>query len=393
MLLATACGGSAAPNNVPPVAYNGTLPAAVPARALFNTLTVEGSANGGKPRPILVDTGSPLTGVDPSSWPDAKLSANVAVIASLAVGSLLFDQVPAVPLTECGTSCGAFDVTGVLGGNVLRGFRVGLDYQAPATLFGPAALPQDAESSPIVVDFDLAGGGTGSIAGGNGQVVNVPPTRLVVEATIEGAKRTLVIDTGASYTLLRQSLFTTLVSDGRAQITVATSTATGASQGTVARTHDLGVGATDAMGSPVASVADDEVDNVANEVGRSVDGMLGGSFLRGFYAVIDYGARQASLYPYKVADALADEFDRVGVFLAEDGDGYAIAQAVDPSEQGLVGEVLIDVDGTPVAGLDPDQADRLLRGPPGAMHTLHIQRGGSAQAETLPVRDVLPLSP
>jgi hypothetical protein len=142
----------------------------------------------------------------------------------------------------------------------------------------------------------------------------------------------------------------------------------------------------------VASVPDDQVDNVANELGVAVDGMLGGSFLRGFYTLVDYGTQEASLYPYDVADPLADEFDRVGVFLAEEAGGYVIAQAILPDQQGLVGAALVDVDGTPVQGLDPDQADRLLRGQPGTTHTLHLRVAGTVQASTLPVEDVLPLN-
>lgn len=387
-----ACGGSTS-SEVPPVAYEGPLPAAVSARLLFDTLTVEASIDGVTSRPLLVDTGSPMTGFDPRSWPEVQLSADASVLPSLALGPLTFEQVPAVTLTECGTTCGPYDVTGVVGGNVLRSFVVGFDYQAPAVTFGPTALPGDAQASAVTVGFDLTGGGTGTIAGGNGQVVNVPPTRLVVQATIEGTARTLVIDTGSSYTLLRQSLFSPLVSDGRAQLTLDASTATGAAQGSVARTHTLVVGAAQASGSPVGSVPDEQIDDLASETGLAIDGLLGGSFLRAFYTLIDYGQRQASLYPYSVVDPLADEFDRVGVFLAEDGSGYVVTQAVEQSEQSLVGAVLVDVDGTPVMGLDPDQADRLLRGAPGTTHTLHLQSGDSVQAETLPVQDVLPLAP
>jgi Aspartyl protease len=388
----TACGSTAA-NDVAPVAYEGTLPAPVSARYFFNTLTVATSVDGATSRPLLVDTGSPLTGVDPSSWPDANLPANFSVLSSLVVGPLTFEQVPSVPLTECGTTCGAYDVTGVLGGNVLRSFVVGFDYQAPRVVLGPSTVPTDAQASAITVGLDVEGGGTGTIAGGNGQVVDVPPTRLVLQATVEGTARTLIVDTGSSYTLLRQSLFATMVSDGRSQISLTVSTATGAAQGSVARTHTLSVGAAQASGSPVGSVPDDEVDDLATEIGGSVDGMLGGSFLRAFYTTVDYGGQQLSLYPFVTADPLADEFDRVGVFLAENGDGYVVAQAVEPSEEGLVGEVLVDVDGTPVAGLDPDQADRLLRGAPGTSHTLHLQTAGGIEAQTLPVQDVLPLSP
>jgi hypothetical protein len=385
-----ACNGSTA-SNVPPVAYKGALPASVPARFLFNTLTALAQVDGAQTLPILVDTGSPMTGVDPASWPKASLAADVSTLPSLTVGALDFEQVPVVPLTECGASCGPFDVTGVLGGNVLRSFVVGFDYQAPAVIFGPGALPADALTPPTTISVDLAGGGIGTIAGGDGQQVDVPPTRLVVEVTLEGTVRTLVVDTGSSYTLLSESLFSTIISDGRAVLTLDASTATGGAQIQVARSRTMNLGGIAVAGSPIAGVPDATVANLTSEVGRNIDGLLGGSVLSAFYTLVDYGGQQLSLYPFRTRDPLADEFVRVGVFLAEDGAGYVIGQGVAPSSKSLLGQTVVDVDGTAVAGLDPDQADRLLRGQAGTSHTLHLQAHGATNTATLPVADVLPL--
>jgi hypothetical protein len=386
------CNGQAS-TNVPPVAYTGSLPASVPARYLFNTLTVEAAIGKSMQRPIVVDTGSPMTGVDPASWPDADLSATFTTLPSLAVGSLTFESVPAVPLSICGTTCGPFDTTGVLGGNILRSFVIGFDYQAPAVLFGPTQVPSDAQASPITVGLDLAGGGMETLAGGDGQELDVPPTRLIVTVTIEGTARTMILDTGSSYTLLSETLFKQIVADGRTVLPFEASTVMGGAQSDVARTHTMSVSAAQATGSPIASIDDGTIGNLSSETGQSIDGLLGGSLLRAYYTQIDYGSRQLALYPFKVADPLADEFDRVGVFLAEDGAGYAIGQAVTASAQYLLGDVLVDVDGTSVSGLDPDQADRLLRGTPGGSHMLHVERNGTAVAVTLPIEDVLPLMP
>ena len=392
-LVLAACSSSTTDGGVPPVAYVGALPATLPARYVANTLSVQASINASTARPFLVDTGSPITGFDPSAWPDANVASSTSVLGSLAVGPLTFTQVPSAALSECGTACGPYDAAGLLGGNVLRSFVVAFDYRTPAVVLGPTAVPATVQASPTIVAFVLAGGGRGTIAGGNGQIVEVPPTRLVVQAQIDGAARTLVVDTGASFTLLRQSLFAPLVADGRAQLTFKAATATGATQGTVARARSLRVGAAAQAGSPVGGVADADMDSIASETGHAVDGLLGGSFLRAFYAVVDYGNGHAALYPYTAADPVADEFTRVGVFLAASGGGYVVSHAVATTDSGLVGAMLVDVDGTTVAGKDPEQADRLLRGSLGATHTLHLQRGGVIEAKTLPVQDVLPLPP
>ena len=389
---AAGCGGSSSPS-VPPVAHTGALPAVVPARYVSNVLTVAASADGAAARPVLVDTGSPMSGVDPASWTDARIPTDVSTLASLTVGPLRFTQVPVVPLAECGAGCGPFDVTGLLGGNVLRSLPVAFDYRAPAVTFGHAAVPASARTPPVVLPFTLAGGGSGTIAGGNGAVIDVPPTRIVLHPTIDGTARALVLDTGSSYTLLRQSVFAKVVADGRAQLTLTAATATGSAQGAVTRTRTLALDGATANGSPIASVPDAQVDDVAGETGEAIDGMLGGSFLRGFYATVDYPGGELSLYPYAAADPLADEFDRVGVFLVGSDGGFDVVQATDPAAKGLVGAVLNDVDGAPVAGLDPEQADRLLRGQPGTTHTLHIGTPGALAAVTLTVKDVLALAP
>ena len=394
-LVVTACGSPAA-NEVPPVAYEGTLPASASARYFFNTLTVEASVDGATSRPLLVDTGSPLTGVDPTSWPDAAAGGRISPsLSALAVGPLTFEQVPSAPLTECGTSCGPYDVTGVLGGNVLRSFVVGFDYQGPTVVLGPTTLPSDAQG--VGHDDRLRRGGRRNRdhrrRRRSGRRRPAHAAGPAGDHRGHGAhahrRHRLELHAPAAVALRDHGLGRT-----RPAISQSVSTASGAAQGSVARTHTLVVGAAQATGSPVGSIPDDEVDDLATEIGGSVDGMLGGSFLRAFYATSTTARGQLSLYPYVTADPLADEFDRVGVFLAEDGaGGYVVAQAVEPSEQGLVGEPLVDVDGTPVAGLDPDQADRLCGARPGRPTRCTCRPRGGVEAQTLPVQDVLPLSP
>jgi hypothetical protein len=393
--LALAACSSSKSNDVPPVAYQGTLPSTTPARFAANVLTIAASVDQATLRPLVMDTGSPLTGIDPGSYAGVPIPADASSLTTLGVGSLVFQNVPSVALTECGGSCGPFDITGVVGGNILRSFVVAFDYRAPAVVLANAAPspPANTGGAPVRVAFDVAGGGTGSIAGGNGETVNLAPTRIVVQASIEGTSRTLVLDTGSSYTELRTSLYTAVVSDGRAQLGLSTLTAVGVSTGSVARTRALALGDAQAMGSPLGSTPDNIVDNLSNETGMTIDGTIGGSFLRAFYVVIDYAGHLLTLYPYAAADPLADEFQRVGVFLGAKGTGYVVAQAMDTTAASYVGDVVVDVDGAKLDGLDPEAADRLLRGQPGGAHTLHVQHRSLVTPVTLTIKDVLPLGP
>ena len=58
-----------------------------------------------------------------------------------------------------------------------------------------------------------------------------------------------------------------------------------------------------------------------------------------------------------------------------------------------MGATLIDVDGIPLSGLDPEASDRLLRGQTGAIHALHYApTTGTMKTVMLPVEDVLPIT-
>ncbi len=395
-VMLVACGSTVPDQGPQPVAYQGMLPATVPARLHANVLTIAATVNGTRARALLVDTGAALTGVDPIAYADANLAAGGQVLSSLNIGSLAFKDVPSTSLNECGNACGAFDVTGVLGGNVLRSFTIALDYRAPAVTFGQSPTPAGVLPTPQVIAFRLAGGGTGIIAGGSGTVLDVPRSRIVVSVEIEGALRTLVVDTGASYTLLRQSLYTALVADGRAQLRVQSATASGIAQGSLTRARSLALDRLTSTGAVMTGVPDELVQNLENEVGTAIDGLLGGSFLRTYYAVVDYAGSRLLLYPYSTPDTRVDELVRTPVFLTAKGSTYVVDQVltgVSASDaQKVQGRTLIDIDGTKLDGLDPEAADRLLRGPTGAAHTLHVQRAGSLEVDAvvLPVLDVLP---
>ena len=110
---------------------------------------------------------------------------------------------------------------GLLGGNVMRQFMVRFDYAHPDHAFRlgmpPMEMATDGVETPgNSADFTLEGGGLGRV--GDGGVVSFPATRIPIQVEIDGVTHPFVLDSGASETTVRASLFTTVTADGRAQL-------------------------------------------------------------------------------------------------------------------------------------------------------------------------------
>ena len=107
------------------------------------------------------------------------------------------------------------------------------------------------------------------------------------------------------------------------------------------------------------------------EVHHTVDGLLGGNFLRNFLVTIDYPEGVLHLQRY-TTPPIADEFQRVGVELgiANGAHRYGIARVYPGSDaaakQLSVGDEVVSVDGVALDDLDPLAADDSLNGTVGA---------------------------
>src|SRR5262249_35868654 len=203
-----------------PIRYEGT-PGTVPAVFAQNVLRVMASVNGSPKRAVVVDTGAAITAFDGTGFADASFKSGKADTVGL--DGLTFHDVPAVEVSICGSSCTETSVNGLLGANILRQFVASFDYQGGFFSLGPKDTPDWADPSGISVPFALEGGGTGTIQGSN-TVLTVPATRIGFTVTIDGKDRRVILDTGASYVLLRPSLFSDLTSDGRKTLAVSDQT-------------------------------------------------------------------------------------------------------------------------------------------------------------------------
>jgi hypothetical protein len=296
---------------------------------------------------------------------------------------------------------------GLFGGNVMRQFTVRLDYANPQLAFRlgmPSMEPavEGVEVPGAAIPFKLEGGGRGQVPGG--QVVSYPATRIPLDVTVEGVSHPFILDTGASETTVRGSIFSTLTADGRKQLAgLPISTVSGPTSSTVTRTRALMVGgetvtnpAVMTLGNPIG---DDIIDTIQAEVGHPVDGLLGGNFLREFMVTIDYPKGTLHLQRYTSA-AIVDEFKRVGFELGT-GTGthrYAVGvvyAGTDAAAKMLtVGDEVVSVDGQALDPLDSVTADDLLNGAVGSTHAVALGQTAVASLTnttvTLLVEDLIP---
>ena len=395
VLALAACTGATDPHAALTVAGAlGTPTAAVVSQSTLRVaVAVDGQAGGR----LIVDSGAPLTTLSPTAWPGVSLPYS-ATIDSLAVGDVTIGHLPVLGADLFGATPGA--AAGLLGGNTLCRFAAVLDYRAPSLRLGASGFDAPAVVGAVAaaraVPFRLEGGSDNSMA--NAQGLAWPATRVVVSALVEGAPRTLVVDSGSSYVVLRHALFDALVSDGRKVLGgVRIGGAGDVLEGRLTRSRSVALADTAVAGAAVLDVGDALLDRFAAEIGEPVDGLLGGAYLREFLVTIDYPARTLGLARYAARDHIDPlEFQQIGLTLAAAPGGshrwsvVGIFDGTSAARAGItVGDEVIAIDGTQLDALEQDAARATLHGPAGAQKQVQTARG----TFMVMVEDLLPPLP
>jgi hypothetical protein len=371
----------------------GDIQTPIPVTLVGNVMFASASV-GGETHAIAIDTGSPLTMIDPSVFANGQVAAGRNVLDLTVGGSITFTGLPVQGIAICGASC---ELMGLLGGDVLGRYAVSFDYRNRQFAFD--ALAGDGNTTDVPVSIE--GGGRGQI-NGTGDVVTIGPTRIEVAVTVEGQPHAFLVDSGASFVTVRTAVFDAMVADGRAQIDTSFLTIGGAQAGHVTRMRALDVGAAEVTALPALTLGDALLDTVSAEVGHTIDGLVGGTFLRQFLVTVDYPGRRLVLDRYASEDHVHDEFERMGMLLQSDGAGGYRTGTVFPGSDAATnpgvpacffGSVVASIDGQAVAGLAPDDADTLLRGAPGTTKGVQVTSkcDGSPIAFAFKVEELLPL--
>ncbi|HLK89310.1 MAG TPA: aspartyl protease family protein [Polyangia bacterium] len=372
-----------------------------PSTALIsgNLIFVNASMNAMDENPglfgMLIDSGSPVVLIDPTlfggsgptSASQIPTTVNLGLLDAAGNPVVIIDNTPVLQVTT--KMMTALGFGGILGGNVMQKFSVQLDYSAPMMegfcLGCKAGGNPNVQSPGGLVSFTLKGGGhspvtLGVTAGGtpiNSPVIDIPPTRIPVTVNIDGTDHPFIVDTGATEVSLRSTVYSQLVSDGRAQLQsgIAIMTIAGASNASLTRAKTITVGGETVTNVPVMTImstpADQLLNGISSELGTQIDGLLGGSFLRNFLVTIDYPAGQLHLDPY-LTPPIADEFRRVGFTIGLDATGANfVVQSVYPNTDAaakgvMVGDQITAIDGKSLASVGyVADADALLDGTPG----------------------------
>jgi hypothetical protein len=349
-------------------------PAVLDATLSSNVFAVS-LAVGATQRNAVVDTGAPVTLLDPAAFPGETLPKGQGTVARLSLGSLSVSDASVIG-AAVGASTADGPVPALVGGDFLCHFATSFDYRQPRVFLGDSALPTDL-AAPVTVSAPVLGGGMGALpVGGEIVVVKLPATRIVVSGTLDGVERTFVLDSGASLNVLSPAAFSALVADGRKTLGgLEASTVMGSAGLTMARARTLSVGGAEAQGVLVASLDSPLFGALAREVGRPVDGLLGGTFLREFFVTVDYAGEQVSLRRYPTRAHVHDELTRAGFTLAPITTAtpgtphYSVGSVFagsDAATQGLTaGTAILAIDGTALEPLSAEAANALLLGAAG----------------------------
>jgi hypothetical protein len=219
--------------------------------------------------------------------------------------------------------------------------------------------------------------------------VTLPPTRITVTANVEGTNHLMLLDTGATNSIVRQSVFDGIAADGRKVLDEQASTVMGAQSVKLMRAKSIKAGDADVQGSILGSLDNMVFDELGVEVGQTVDGLLGGAWLREFVVSVDYAGDQLTLRRYPDRAHIHDELIRLGFALTQSGGQYNVGMVFagsDAEAKGLTASThVVSIDGQTLAGLIPSQADALLLGTAGT--TKSVQTATSTL--TIKVEDLL----
>jgi hypothetical protein len=385
----TGCGDEAGPKAP---AFTGTLGTPSPAMLQGDTFVVNATLQNFGEALLFVDSGSPITLIESTYFPEFPIGQGVL---DTKVFGLQFGTLPVVFSDFADISSGnTVPVVGLFGGDTMKFFAVTFDYATPSVTMADEGPSNDEVAASAeagkAVEFDLLGGGQFQLS--DGKTAAVGATRIVVGINIEGRQVVAVLDTGASFVVLDPAFFHGLPSDGRPMLSgINLGTVMGMDDALISRVKSMKIGDAEVQSVEVAVVPNlTFVSGLAQETGRAIQLLLGGTFLREFLVTIDYPRRKLILRRYHDRSHIRDNrFIRVGFFVTlvdkvVNGQSVkllgiqAVVPGSDAARQGIsTDDIIVSVNGAPVAGQDPAGVDAQLGGTEGATVSLQLSKNGT----------------
>jgi len=304
------------------------------------------------------------------------MDVQLVKVASLRLGdATIKDQVFAqIPLNSMSNIEGVA-MPGMVGFETFRRFVTRIDYGAHTmTLIKPEAFDPKTAGTPVPIKFD-------------GNTIEAP-------ATYDGVPGTFTIDTGNRTSLNLNTPFVAAHSQF-AKYSTAPEAVTGwgiggPSKSHVIRGHNLVIG-DQTIAAPVVQLS---TGTKGAEADPSQSGNIGGGTLKRFVVTLDYEHNTMYLKPVTQPVSDLDSFDRSGMWINRDAEGYTVVDVTKggPSDTaGLkVGDKITAIDGKPATSVPLyETRARLRNDAPGTVVKFTIKRGSETKSVSVTLKDLI----
>lgn len=365
------------------------------------------SVHGDTTGALLLDTGAGFLALDfdlavrfgmvDSTARSVGIGLSDVPVLRMEIGSFQMDQVAPVLIIDAGVVRRVTDrdVLGLLGYSPLRDRAVVVDYADSAIALIPGGGRSGADLSTVFTDSAVA---IPFRLAADGKIV--VGARLANRSDMGGDSVTLIVDTGATKTILFEPALSEKVPASRRWRKLRglfAPTLLGADQAGLVRVPVLRIdGANRSViseGGDAAVMTSDLAEMLSGAIGEPIDGLLGYSFLRHYRVAIDYPGRTLWLEPRAGGQERRWEWSNIGLQI-ERVEGAVRVIGVIPGAPAhragvAAGDELLAVDGASAATLDVLTLARMFEGPPGSRVTLRMKRGAVIKNRTLVRRRLL----
>jgi PDZ domain/Aspartyl protease len=263
---------------------------------------------------------------------------------------------------------------GVIGKPIFERYVVRIDYQRKVLTFTPPSQ-YVAPSGAVVVKFDL------------------PRQIPVVDAELDGVHGRFGVDTGARSSLLVYRPFAEehkLREKYGAHVEGVTGWGIGGPiRSLLVRSEDFTLGGFDVKGSVVRL----STLGTGATTSSAMAGLIGPDILERFIVTFDYSKRQMLLEKSKDF-ARVDSYDRAGVWMGQDAQGFFAVDVVagGPADAAGIkkGDRLLEIDGVPTTKLVlPEVRERMRRGAVGSTVKILVEHDGTRRVVEVRLRDLV----
>jgi hypothetical protein len=364
----------------------------LPFELVDNRIIVLALINGSEPIRLLLDTGADdgfltaavgkklhlaATGEEDSSGTGAaSVRMQQTTVRELRMGKGVFRDL-AMSLTtsdDFENVFGSKSPDGVIGKRIFERYVVAIDYQSKVLTFTPPSQ-YVAPAKAVVVKFDL------------------PSQIPVIEAELDGVRGRFGVDTGARSSLLVYRPFAErnkLRERYAAHVEGVTGWGLGGPiRSLLARSEHFTLGGMDVKRSVIRL----STLGSGATTSSAMAGLIGPDILARFIVTFDYSCRRVLLE--KSSDfAREDSYDRAGVWMGQDGQGFFAVDVIagGPTDVAGIkkGDRLLEIDGVPTPKLAlPEVRERMRRGEPGSSVKMLLEHDGTRRVVEIKLRDLV----